>query len=459
MHKSLLFYIYCIVGSTSGSNYLTIKPIFSNLETVVDNTFERKFVNEKSFEVKNVEDKLETKLDQEELLIKTVNIKPLREENPKTEICTLVEDCTDVTISTTNENISGLKTKNVLCSDTILTPASTHSSPIDNITCTPLSPIHSEFDETLCDLGTKKGDEKIETIEEIIITDKETDEKKLANQIIENNNIQSEKYEHESETILIEDLLPENQLNENVVKEFHKNNQIEEISNEVISTEKESAFLKESANIEELINEKNEDCDNNNKENQIKADIFEAWNEVNSNNEQLLTEMNVENKSVNINEKEIRICTDSSIETTNPDFIQNKIEIIDCEIKSDQSHSTVLVTSEEKLTEIEETKSNLKENVKNTENVENVEIIQKIESDNDNMQISQKKNVTLLEETISIEKIINEGNENWKEEQVQAAILAAAWDAVHPNTEKLLAEAVLERVSSLIINMKFICLF
>lgn len=55
----------------------------------------------------------------------------------------------------------------------------------------------------------------------------------------------------------------------------------------------------------------------------------------------------------------------------------------------------------------------------------------------------------LLNQTINIEKIICE-DENWdnsKEEQVQAAILAAAWNAVDSNTEKLLAEVAMERVS------------
>lgn len=57
----------------------------------------------------------------------------------------------------------------------------------------------------------------------------------------------------------------------------------------------------------------------------------------------------------------------------------------------------------------------------------------------------------LLEQTISFEKIICE-DANWdntKEEEVQAAILAAAWNAVDCNTEKLLAEVAMERVSSL----------
>lgn len=56
----------------------------------------------------------------------------------------------------------------------------------------------------------------------------------------------------------------------------------------------------------------------------------------------------------------------------------------------------------------------------------------------------------VLGETICIEKIISEENTNWdntKEEQVQAAILAAAWNAVDSSTEKLLAEAAFERVN------------
>ncbi|XP_065214391.1 polycomb protein Asx-like isoform X2 [Planococcus citri] len=52
----------------------------------------------------------------------------------------------------------------------------------------------------------------------------------------------------------------------------------------------------------------------------------------------------------------------------------------------------------------------------------------------------------LLNDAINIEKIIceNEAWDNSKEEQVQAAILAAAWDAVDSDTEKLLAEVAIE---------------
>lgn len=57
----------------------------------------------------------------------------------------------------------------------------------------------------------------------------------------------------------------------------------------------------------------------------------------------------------------------------------------------------------------------------------------------------------LLDHSIGIENIICEEDENWnngKDEQVQAAILAAAWDAVECNSETLLAEVDLDRVRS-----------
>lgn len=55
----------------------------------------------------------------------------------------------------------------------------------------------------------------------------------------------------------------------------------------------------------------------------------------------------------------------------------------------------------------------------------------------------------LLDESIGIENIICEEEDNWhnsKDEQVRAAILAADWDAVECNSENLLSEVDLERV-------------
>lgn len=52
----------------------------------------------------------------------------------------------------------------------------------------------------------------------------------------------------------------------------------------------------------------------------------------------------------------------------------------------------------------------------------------------------------LLDHTIGIENIICEEDENWNNDRDEAAILAAAWDAVESGSESLLAEVDLDRV-------------
>lgn len=60
---------------------------------------------------------------------------------------------------------------------------------------------------------------------------------------------------------------------------------------------------------------------------------------------------------------------------------------------------------------------------------------------------SNEAQTALISETIYVEKIIDESDNSWDNTKEEAAILAAAWDAVDSSTDQLLADVVLEKVS------------
>lgn len=60
---------------------------------------------------------------------------------------------------------------------------------------------------------------------------------------------------------------------------------------------------------------------------------------------------------------------------------------------------------------------------------------------------SNEEQTALISETIYVEKVIDESDNSWDNTKEEAAILAAAWDAVDSSTDQLLADVVLEKVS------------
>ncbi|XP_065200040.1 polycomb protein Asx-like [Planococcus citri] len=110
---------------------------------------------------------------------------------------------------------------------------------------------------------------------------------------------------------------------------------------------------------------------------------------------------------------------------------------VDVNPLEDEENSPTMTTQSEPSEEILETAQSGVETAEGSD-AEDEEKPQDDQSPNDENE--------LLNQTINIEKMIceDEAWDNSKEEQVQAAILAAAWDAVDSNTEKLLAEVAME---------------
>ncbi len=230
---------------------------------------------------------------------------------------------------------------------------------------------------------------------------------------------------------------------------------------ELATTTEETASLVVSINIEKMICE--EDSCWQNKENSEEAAIIAAaWKDVDSSREELLAEVNLptsdfeENDSLNGD--------DDDYERTAVD--QSTVEIMETGTENEEvteeaanSEANLETTAANEAAEVESFVEDVQPVIESSAVCSEENVCDTMESsetaieegkiDNQEERSSNEENATLLEESISIEKIICE-DDNWdknKAEDLQAVILAAAWNAVDSSTEKLLNEVALERVS------------
>ncbi|KAK7590220.1 hypothetical protein V9T40_001833 [Parthenolecanium corni] len=218
--------------------------------------------------------------------------------------------------------------------------------------------------------------------------------------------------------------------------------------------------LLESINIEKMIKEEEAAQRENYEDDQIETNILSAWDAVDSDGEKLLAEMNLSNiEETLVEEPELEedVKANEKVEAEiNTSEFQKEIDEISVENKS-IIFGKVCLTEQETVENAENSSSsnpseqlndgcfadgdeNVEQNHENppSGNVEKAEPVTVTSNDEE----------LFLEDSISFEKMISDGEESWgerRDEQVQAAILAAAISVVGSSTDKLLTEAVLER--------------
>lgn len=217
--------------------------------------------------------------------------------------------------------------------------------------------------------------------------------------------------------------------------------------------------LLESINIEKMIREEEDAQWQGHGDNRVETSLLSAWDVVDSDSEKLLAEVNLSNVEESIVELK-REKPKKTREYVEDEMNNLVLEEVNEEINAANQPGTVVEVypmepnnvedvSTSRLTEQMDT-GNLRDNDKIvkpvSENPQNVET-ERLEA----LAVASNSEKLFLEDPISIEKIINDGEETWdknREEQVQAAILAAALSVVDSSAEKLLTEAALEGVSN-----------
>lgn len=221
--------------------------------------------------------------------------------------------------------------------------------------------------------------------------------------------------------------------------------------------------LLESINIEKMIKEEEAAQRENYEDDQIETNILSAWDAVDSDGEKLLAEMNLSNiEETLVEEPELEEDVKANEKVgaeINTSKFQKEIDEISVENKS-IIFGKVCLTEPETVENAENSSpSNPSEQLNDGCSADGDENVEQNHENPQSGNVEKAEPVTVtsndeelfLEDSISFEKMISDGEESWgerRDEQVQAAILAAAISVVGSSTDKLLTEAVLERVGS-----------
>lgn len=214
------------------------------------------------------------------------------------------------------------------------------------------------------------------------------------------------------------------------------------------STAMAEEALLESINIEKMIREEEDAQWQGHGSSQTETNILSAWDAVDSDSAKLLAEVNFSNVDEPVKELEPK---ESTQKNENVGAKMNNLvleEVGEQSRTANQLDSLVKVgVTEPEMMEVpvcEPAKSmdadSCGDNSKSPQSAEMQKSeVTTVESNNDKL---------FLDDPISIEKMINAEEETWdkNQEQVQAAIVAAALSVVDSSTEKLLTEVALESV-------------
>lgn len=233
-------------------------------------------------------------------------------------------------------------------------------------------------------------------------------------------------------------------------------NIVDEDSTAVVEVEE---TLLESFNIEKMIREEEDAQWRGHGDNRVETNILSAWDAIDSDSEKLLAEVNLSNTDEPI-VKELE-SEESTKSNENVDAEMNNLvlEEVDEQISPGNQLGTLVEVGSTEPENIEVLASKPAEPIDSGSLGDSDKIVDHIDANPQSVEMEKSEAAAVpsnneklfLEDPISIEKIINDGEETWdknREEQVQAAILAAALSVVDSSAEKLLTEAALESVSN-----------
>lgn len=236
--------------------------------------------------------------------------------------------------------------------------------------------------------------------------------------------------------------------------ENYGENPFEKVDNDITETVEEGLLA--SINIEKMIREEEDAQRQSNKHEHMETSILSAWDVVDSDSEKLLAEVNLSNTD------EVVI---AELEAENKMKASVKVKTETTTFESEEESKEICVESELVKAEVDQMEPETDVNFDNlpfsspAEQLHDdysAEVDKVVEQNNKQspssalekaeiMTVPSSKEKLFLEDPISIEKIINDSEESWdknRDEQVQAAILAAALSVVD--------SSVLERVSHFI---------
>lgn len=297
------------------------------------------------------------------------------------------------------------------------------------------------------DMAALESENRTETIEETITVIPDEDDKSILEEVGQkfSNNVTPEAVYPESSAGNFEkvedsmDIQTENDFSD--ANNRSAENFVDSNRNSLEKVKDDAAVVVESMNLEKMMTEEDAHWHSNQDDPVETASALD----VESDREKVLAEVNSGSVVRPAEEPELDGEMDENIEaeTNNPLLEVN-------EVNTEENNSEMMVAHSTEPESVEEFPANFDDQVDggSAEIVEQTDEQSRTCSKEESEMAHSEDEKLFVNDSVSAEKIID-GEETWnknKEEQVQAAILAAALNVVDSSTEKLLAEAVLETV-------------